>query len=83
MFFFSGNSDESKKDKSKLDKVLLWFVIWSAIAWVIWASMRNEKFQQMRQDIAKKLKLTSWDINSKEWKSFWHKLHDIFFWTKK
>ncbi len=90
--FFLKKKEEEKKNKSNLDKVLLWFVIWSAVAWVVWAWLKTEKWQQIKEDVSKKLQETTVKVQEllderkakkKSW--FWFVLHNIFFWknTKK
>jgi len=73
------------KKKSKLDKILLWFVIWSAVAWTIWAASQTKKWKEITQKIWNKISETSKEISEKirekseKKKSFWHGLNKIFF----
>ena len=72
-----------KKPKSKLEKILMWFILWWAVAWAVWAWLKTEKGQQVKEDLAKKLKESSENmkgiINQKEkGETFWHFLNRLF-----
>lgn len=73
------------KKKSKLDKVLLWFVIWSAVTWAIWAAAQTKKWKEIRKKVWDKISETSGEIRKKIEKesenkrSIWHRLNKVFF----
>lgn len=77
---------EQKKKSRFFEKLILWFVIWSAVVWAIWAWLNSEKGKHLKEEIAKRLKETSDRINSvccnctkEEKKWFWHFLNNLFF----
>lgn len=87
--FFLKKWDGEKKNKSNLDKVLLWFVIWSAIAGVVGAWLKTERWQQIKEEVSKKLQETSVKVqdllsenNTSKKKWFWFTLNNLFFWKK-
>lgn len=77
---------EEKKKSKFFEKVILWFVIWSAVVWAVWAWLNSEKWKHLKEGISKRLKETSGKINSvysncgnEEKKWFWFFLNKLFF----
>lgn len=76
---------EEKKKSKFFEKIILWFVIWSAVIWAVWAWLNSEKGKNLKEEISKRLKETSDKINSiccnekEEKKGFWHYLNKMFF----
>lgn len=57
--------------KSRLDKIIMGFVIWSAVAGAIWAWLNSKKWQELKKEFVNK-------INQSK-PSFWHFLNRLFF----
>lgn len=73
------------KKKSKFEKVLLGFVIWSAVAWAVWAASKTKKWKEIKEKLSNKIQETSKDIKNIIFKktakkeTIWHKLNKVFF----
>lgn len=57
-----------KKSASKIDKIVTWVIIWSAVASIVWLS-QTKKWKEVTADLKQKSVWVFWKVKKMYWKS--------------